>query len=119
MINIAELVYDPDFTQDFTVHRKTGSWSAGRFVETESSLTFAGVITPASAKEILQFPEGDRVTGMMKFYSEQEMHVTHNSGTPGTSDQIEWRGQRYRVINVTPYSDYGYYKAFGVYLESD
>ena len=121
MLEVSELLYDPDLSQDFVVHRKSGLWVNGRFEETDSTLTFTGIIIPANAKEIVQFPEADRITGVMKFYSEQEIHTTHaeGEGGPGTSDQIEWRGKRYRIINSMPYIDYGYYVAYGVYMESD
>lgn len=123
MLSISEILYDPDFSQNFTVNRRTGTWQAGRFAETDQPvLTLTGVVIPASAKEIMQFPEGDRDVGMMKFYSDQQMYVTHRddgSGNAGTSDEIVWNGQRYRVVNVNQYSDYGYYCAFGVYMEGD
>ena len=119
MLNVAEILYDPDLNQDFTVYRKTGEWVAGRFVENESSIVLTGIVVPASANEIRQQPEGDRITGMMKFYCEQQIHTTHVESAAGTSDQIEWSGKRYRVINCMPYADYGYYVAFGVYMAGD
>jgi hypothetical protein len=81
-----------------------------------------GVIIPANEKEIMQVPEGDRSTAMMIFYADQEIFTTHTNdglGYSGTSDEIEWRGDRYRVIKVNQRGDYGYYKAFGVYMEGD
>jgi hypothetical protein len=122
MLNLSRLLYSKEFNQTFIVHRRTGSWDHGRFVSTEVSLTFSGVVVPASAREIMQFPEGDRSTSMMVFYSDKEMFVTRtDSGDryPGTSDEIEWRGDRYRVVNVGQYGDYGYFVAYGVYMEGD
>jgi len=123
MINISEILYDPDFSQNFTVYRRSGSWQAGRFIEVDQPiLTLVGVVMPASSEEIMQFPEGDRVTGMMKFYADQEIFVTHNNdgnGNAGTSDEIGWRGERYRVVNVVQFGDYGYFVAYGVRMEGD
>ncbi|MHB9004721.1 MAG: hypothetical protein ACYC6C_11780 [Coriobacteriia bacterium] len=119
MLNVSEVLYDSDFNQDFKVYRKTGEWVAGRFVENESIVNLTGVVVPASAQEINQQPEGDRITGMMKFYSEQQIYTTHVEAVSGTSDQIEWRGKRYRIINCMPYVDYGYYVAFGAYMAGD
>jgi len=119
MLNVSRILSNQKFNQSFTVHRKSGSWVAGRFAGTEQAVTLDGVIIPASAKEIEQLPEGDRVTGIMIFYATQEIFTTHKSDTPGTSDEIEWRGARYRIFNVNQYSDYGYYKAYGVYMEGD
>lgn len=121
MISVVEMIYDPDFSQDYTAYRRTGTWQAGRFIQTDNPiLTMTGIILPATSEEIMQFPEGDRVTGMMKFYSDQEIFVTHTNdgkGNAGTSDEIGWRGSRYRVVNVNQYVDYGYYVAFGVQME--
>jgi hypothetical protein len=107
--------------QPFTVHRKEGNWINGRFVdiEIEPVILMSGIIIPASSREIQQVPEGDRVTGMMCFYSEQPIYVTRDQPDMGTSDEISWGGDRYRVLNVNQFSDFGYYKAFGVYKESD
>ena len=92
-------------------------------METESQvIPFSGVVLPASAEEIMQLPEGDRSTSMMTFFSVQEMFVTHvdnGQGYAGTSDELEWRSERYRITNVNQYSDYGYFKAYGVLMEGE
>lgn len=75
-----------------------------------------GTVTVASSKDILQVPEGDRVTGMMCFYSQQPIHITRPEGT---SDEIVWKGERYRITFLFPWSDFGYYKAIGVRMVSD
>jgi hypothetical protein len=93
----------------------------GRFVETDPipPIIISGVVVPASAKEIMQFPEGDRSTAMMCFYADQPIYVTRGDPKGGTSDEIEWHGDRYKILNVNEYGDFGYYKAYGVYMESD
>jgi hypothetical protein len=50
----------------------------------------------------------------MTFLSSQEIMTTHNDagGGGGTSDEIVWRGDTYRVLKVLRYVDYGYYMAF-------
>lgn len=116
MINVAEIINDPDFSQSFTVCRKTGSWSEGRFVQTEQQLSFRGIVIAANTKDLLQVPEGDRVKGIMAFYSTEPLLVTNSTGT---SDQIIWRGERYRLFQLWPYADYGYYKALGERMAGD
>lgn len=122
MINVSRVLMSKNLTQSFTVYRKKGHWSKGVIIQTEDALTFQGVISVASPKEILQVPEGDRVSGMMAFYSASEIYVTRAWGTEyqadyGTSDELLWRGKRYKVVHVAPYSDYGYCKAFATYME--
>lgn len=118
MIDLSRVMYNPKISQDFVVNRKVGDWQNGRFVETGNyNLTLTGIITPASGEEIMQQPEGDRATGMMKFKSDQQMYVTHNKdnkGDSGTSDEITWNGTPYRVLSVDPWGDYGIWVAFGV-----
>ncbi len=120
MLDVSRVLYNPKFNQSFLVHRKTGSWVQGRFVETNSiPITFYGVILPATTKQINQLPEGDRTSGIMAFYSPREMFVTHKDngqGYAGTSDQIERRGDNYKILQVKPYGDYGYFVALGTMM---
>jgi hypothetical protein len=116
MINIQEMMQDPDLAQDYTVYRKSGRWNGPRWVETETPLSFFGPVIPADAKEIQQVPEGDRVRGVFAFYSDQEIFITHiEEGFKGTSDQISWgtSGGRYRIYQSNPFGDFGYWKAIG------
>lgn len=115
-INVSRVINNPKFAQKYTVHRKDGDWVGGRWVTTgETQIIYNGVVTAPNAKEILQVPEGDRVKGVMCFHSTQELFVTR---AEGTSDEIEWNGNRYRVSQVMPWADYGYWKAFGIRMEA-
>ncbi|QDX92065.1 hypothetical protein EEL30_06595 [Brevibacillus laterosporus] len=116
MIDVSEVITDPDFAQSFTVHRKSGEWIAGRSVSSDASITMTGIVTVADAKTLEQLPEGDRVTGLMCFYSTHELFTTREQGT---SDQLEWRKELYRVKQVFPYGDYGYFKAIGQRMAGD
>ena len=126
MINVGKVVLSSNFKQPFIIHRKTaGNWVSGRFVQTElDPINVEGVVNNANPKELIQLPEGDRVGGVMVFYSPVELYVTHaydtpDTNAPGTSDELEWKGDRYRVSTVFDYGLQGYYKAFAVYMEGD
>ncbi len=108
MINVAEIIYDPDFCQPYTLHRKASVWVGGRPMISERALQRTGVITTATTKDLLQVPEGDRVKGIIAVYSTEELRVSNESGT---SDEVTWHGERYRLFQLWPYKDYGYYKA--------
>ncbi|WP_371378905.1 hypothetical protein [Sporomusa aerivorans] len=113
MINIAEIINDPDFCQAFSVFRKTGKtgkWVEGEYIQAEQEIKMRGVVVAANTKDLLQVPEGDRVKGVMAFYSTAPLLVTNEAGT---SDQVVWHGERYRLFQLWPYVDYGYYKALG------
>lgn len=116
MLNVSRVINSSKFRQlkPFTVYRKTGDWVAGRFEETETAIPMDGVVTAAGTKDILQVPEGDRTSQLMVFHSTQPLFVTHDDVEgKGTSDQIEWHGERYRLLQIKDWSDFGYYKAFG------
>lgn len=120
LVDISFLIEDPDFAQPFIVYRKSGNWKKGKFIQEEKKIKHFGIIQPASTEDIEQLPEGDRVKGVMCFYSRKDIHLTRTGNeetSSGTSDEIEWRKVRYKIIQVMPYIDYGYVKAFGVRME--
>lgn len=114
MINVGDIVNSPEFAQTFTVYRKSGSWNAGRWDGTETTITITGVITVPSSTDLEQVPEGDRQKGAIAVYATQPLQVTTTSGT---SDEILWRGNRYRASQLSPYADYGYYKVIAVKMD--
>jgi hypothetical protein len=120
MIDVSRVLYNPRFCQDYTVYRQSGYWLAGNWKETETALDFSGPVIPAGPKDLEQVSEGDRVKGIVCFYSAQEIFTTRNEdGNKGTSDQIEWHGKRYRVFQVKPMDDYGYFKAYASRMAGD
>ena len=117
MLDVSEILYDPDLSQAFTVMRSSGSFQIGGWVEnTPTTINMNGVITVATERDSQQVPEGDRTTGAMLFYTDQQLFITHNDASLGTSDVIAWQGVNYRLVKVWPQVDYGYWKAYGVRL---
>jgi hypothetical protein len=120
MIDVSEIINDPDFAQDFIVTRSSGAFGIGGWIEKPADiLELSGPILVASAKELNQVDEADRVQGAMVFYCTCEIFETHNTRQPGTSDLIKWRGDDFRIAKVWQWTDYGYYKAFGVRISGD
>lgn len=118
MINLAEVVTDPDFAQSFTLNRSSGSFGLGGWQDRQTLVTMYGVIQPATARDLEQLPEGDRVKGTMLFHSIYPMYTTHmNDGQAGISDVIQWGGDNWRIAYVWPWQDFGFYKAAAVRLE--
>lgn len=127
MINVGRIVLSRNFAQSkgFVVVRTVGKWLSGRWVaDPETTINMQGTITVAGENDLVQVPEGDRVTGMMCFFSTKPIYVTRAEDEEGLeidgiSDEIIWQGDRYRVSSVNPWQDFGYYKAFGVRMVSD
>lgn len=113
MIDVSELMYDPDFSTTFQLIRKKGEWVDGRWVEMEKTSSVVGIVMGVNKKDLELMPEGDRLNEMRAFYCEKELQVT---GDETTSDICEYKGKRYRLIYGFDYSDFGYYKAIGVKL---
>lgn len=121
MLDLSQIVMDPDFAQSFTVYREGGSFVSGRWTATETPIQMTGTVTVAKPNELSQVSEADRVTGVMAFYSTQPIYTTRSDSSKaveGTSDQIVWNGERYRVSMVAPWKDFGYYKALAVRMKA-
>jgi hypothetical protein len=119
LIDVSEVITDPDFCQDFTVYRRSGGrFQSGGFVPgDEAEVPMSGVVIPLSSKELELIPEAERVKGTMGFWttSENPIYVTRNlTSDKDISDVALWNGERYKILSVDPYSDYGFYHAIGV-----
>lgn len=114
MINVGRIVNSPRLSQSFTAYRKSGSWVGGRWTGTETAITLRGVITVADSDDLEMIPEGDRQKGAIAVYSSSQLMITNDVGT---SDEIEWRSNRWRAMQMSPYADYGYYKAIAVKMD--
>jgi hypothetical protein len=118
VIDISEMMDDPDFVRAYTVSRSSGEFAEGGWVEaTPTTLTVYGPVIVSSPEDLQLIPEGDRVSGAMSFYSSERLYRTHKETDPqtsGTSDRITWNGEEYRIAGISPYMDYGYYKAVAV-----
>lgn len=126
MINVAKAITDPRFSQKFKVFRKSGEWIRGRFEENEKEISMIGVIAPSKPKEIEMIPEGDRVGEEITIHTTRKLYTTHaiqdeesENEFQGTSDEIEWQEERYKLYQVNDYSQYGYYSAIGMRLVSN
>jgi hypothetical protein len=103
------------------VLRRTGRWVKGRFVIDDPPLTlnFYGAVQPATTREIEQLGIGDREKGVMKFFTRQphDIHITrelgqNNDGSIQISDEIEFLGSAYKVLQVAPWRHGGWTRAF-------
>ena len=119
-LNLSRVANSPAFAQTYVVNRSSGSFQRGGYVSTTTAIPFYGIIQPASEEDLLQVPEGDRATGMMGFISELPMYKTRAEGTTsGIGDTITWRGQDYRIVAVTIWGDFGFFKSIGSRLSGE
>lgn len=118
MIDVSEVVLDPNLAaQTFTIKRTTGKWVKGVWTTlVETTLTGYGSITVATPNDLKMIPEGDVVNGAEVFHSQDPIYTTRadETGAGAFSDKLIWRGELYRVLQVGPYEDFGYYRAVAV-----
>jgi len=114
LVDVSEVITDPDFNQTFTVYRKKGTWNNGRFVVTENSFTANGIIISQSNEELDITPQGALISSQISIWTYSLLYVTSQDGTPQTddylSDEVEYKGQRYLITAARNMIDYGYYK---------
>jgi hypothetical protein len=108
LVNVSDVVNDPQFSQTFSVKRFTGNFANEGEYDRGSvvTLTRYGSIQPANQDDLNLLPEGQRDGKYIKVYTVQE--IRKGDGTV-ESDQILWDGREYRVTFTKLYKDYGYY----------
>lgn len=117
MIDVSELIEDPDFAQSFTVTRRTGHWVDGNFVTTPKTIKMTGVIQPMNTRDVQMLPQGDTVKGAVNIWTTQPLHVTRldkNEESGAVSDEVTWQGEAYKILEIQNFSDGGYYQAAAV-----
>ena len=112
LVNVAELISDPDFNQGFGIIRRSGSWVKGRFTVTEIIINADGVVIPEQTKGVDLTPQGSLLSGRIHVWTYTRLYVTSNESTNSNylSDKVIWQGKNYLVENEKPYNQYGYYK---------
>jgi len=122
MIDVSQIVRDPDFAQNYEVIRQTGEWNAGRFEVTGTkTLNYRGAVQPTDKDTLQQLPENDRTSVSVSFYcsSPNVFYMTQESDSKDDEsqvifDRIKWRGNQYKIIKVLDWSRNGYQIAVGV-----
>lgn len=111
MIDVSELMRDPDFAQDFAVKRQVGAWAGeGAFTTTETDIPRVGIIQPAKVEDIVQFlPEGERNGNFIAIYCDQDLLM--GNGNDQQSDVIVWKGNYFRIAKAKQWEDHGYWYA--------
>ena len=120
MIDVSELIEDPDFAFPYTVIRRTGKWENARFVidDPPKRLQYYGAVQPATTRDIEQMNIGEDEKGVMKFFCRQpkDIYLTNNLDEENpniqVSDEIEFRGLLYKVLQISPWQHGGWTRAF-------
>ena len=80
----------------------TQTMNEGDVQKTETSISFFGAIQPLQGRQLELKPEGSRVWGWW------QVHCLDSPNNMDVNDLIEWQGNRYKIMEKTPYDASGY-----------
>lgn len=114
MIDVSEVINDPDFARDFTVERFSGSFAnEGEYTATSTTLQRYGIIQPATAEDAINFlPEGERQKNLIRVWCTEEIRMGDGDGN--NSDVVVDGGLKYRVAFAKRWQQNGYWFAIAV-----
>ena len=115
MLNVSNVVNSPRLREDFSITRTTGLWMNGRFTpNAPTTLNLTGIIIPTS-EDMVQTPNGGLIQGELRVFTASKLYETKldvQAGQDGViSDEIIWKGENWKVLQVRDFSDSGYYRA--------
>lgn len=104
-IDVSTLMSDPDFIDPIQVITRTPrNNSLGEVSFSESVLNTYGSVQPANNQAVQKLPELMRVGNLSSFYFKGEIVAT----APGKySSILVFQGQRYQVLTVEDWSNFG------------
>ncbi len=118
MLNVGRVLDNPRFRQAFKVFRTQGQWVSGEFSKLpEKEISMAGVIVSMTTRETEMLPEQDRIKGGINIYTHQALYTTRLSVTDIEgyfSDEVFYKGERWKVISASNRSEHGFFKAKAV-----
>lgn len=112
MINVAELMRDPDLAQPFQIERAGGAFDEGEWIPAAPTvINKVGIVQPAKREDQLALlPEGTRLGNMIAVFCDEELRI--DDADTKRSDVIVWHGNPYRVISSKPWADNGFWQVW-------
>lgn len=105
LIDVSDLLNDPDFVNFFTIVRRTATVNdSGENILTESRLGAIGSIQAGNGDTLKRLPEAARKENAITVYTKTELRAD-NCG--GYSDILIWKNQRFQVLTISPWGNYG------------
>lgn len=105
LIDVSSLMNDPDFVNKFTIIRRSSR--VNTFGENELYDTYVsaiGSIQAGNGDTLLRLPEAARKQNAMTIYTKTELR---SDECGGYSDIILWKNQRFQVLVISPWSNFG------------
>lgn len=125
MINIGELINDPDFAQPSGVNfiRRKCDIVNHRPSVTETEMNVPGIITIASDTSVEKLPEADRSTEDIHIFTHEQLFTTGRKDDTAVngylSDIVIWQGVKYIVMSCMDDTQYGFCRSTATKLGQD
>jgi hypothetical protein len=114
MINVVELLTDPDFTRTITRRRPTTTLGyEGEAANTYGTATsVVGSVQPAKLSDVQFLPEGARLSDTMAFFTAAD--VSAGNGRSQLPDILIDGAQTYRVLHLEDFRLNGYVRVLAL-----
>jgi hypothetical protein len=110
VINVGELMSDPDFAQQITLRRPTlAVANEGEASYTYQERCLTAIVQPAKPSDVAQLPEGSRVGDIISVWSGGE--ISAGNGASVEADVLVVDGRHFRVIKAENWGRNGYFRA--------
>ncbi len=105
LLDVNDVITDPDFAQDFTVVRFVRTVSAqGLTIDSPGLFATYGVILPLSGAQLAMLPEAERVGSYITVITPFKLVALSATTAP---DHVQWHGQDYLIRSVNDWTDWG------------
>lgn len=90
------------FRQPRIIQRHTGGgytngeWAPGGMV----SVDITASVQPASREDLINLPEGRRLSDYIRLYTSTELYTVSEGDQPQQPDQFDWHGHTYECVEV-------------------
>lgn len=124
MINISELINDPDFSQPngINIIRTAVSIVEHRVSEDTKEINIPGIITISEENTDELLPEADRNKEVIHVFTYNRLKTAGRDKIDGAeygADIVVWNGARYIVRYCLDDSQYGFCRSTAVKMEQD
>lgn len=115
MINMSELICDPDFASTVVLERSGGGGYDNYGLPlpvNPANEEFLAITTRATAQELKIMGFGELIEEVRRFVIDVDVKLTR---PVAKSDRFIRGGKRYKVIKIDDNAEYGFYRAYAVY----
>lgn len=119
MIDVHELIADPDFCQPSGVHviRRVTEVVNHRNTQSRETLTMQGIITIGKSDSTQMRNEANENTEYINVFTNAPLFLVGTvDGVEHLSDLVVFEGKEYEVTEITNNGQYGFYKSVAVSL---